>query len=100
MWIRGKYLDLSDMDEIWNRLIPSMKESCTDISGGKQYRICTNMTMAGFFYNKEIFAELGIEPATTWEGFCCESGKRLKPRCPMLILVYLRQRSVASGPSD
>ena len=66
---QGKYLDLSDMDEIWNRLIPSMKESCTDISSGKQYRICTNMTMAGFFYNMEIFAELGIEPATTWEGF-------------------------------
>lgn len=66
---QGKYLDLSDMDEIWNRLIPSMKESCTDINSGKQYRICTNMTMAGFFYNKEIIAELGIEPATTWEGF-------------------------------
>lgn len=66
---QGKYLDLSDMDEIWDRLIPSMKESCTDITSGKQYRICTNMTMAGFFYNKEIFAELGIEPATTWEGF-------------------------------
>jgi raffinose/stachyose/melibiose transport system substrate-binding protein len=66
---QGKYLDLSDMDEIWNRLIPSMKESCTDINSGKQYRICTNMTMAGFFYNKEIFAKLGIEPATTWEGF-------------------------------
>lgn len=66
---QGKYLDLSDMDEIWSRLIPSMKESCTDINSGKQYRICTNMTMAGFFYNKEIFEELGIEPATTWEGF-------------------------------
>ena len=66
---QGKYLDLSDMDEIWDRLIPSMKESCTDINSGKQYRICTNMTMAGFFYNKEIFAKLGIEPATTWEGF-------------------------------
>ena len=66
---QGKYLDLSDMDEIWNRLIPSMKESCTDINSGKQYRICTNMTMEGFFYNKEIFAKLGIEPATTWEGF-------------------------------
>ena len=66
---QGKYLDLSDMSEWWDRLIPSMKESCTDINSGKQYRICTNMTMAGFFYNKEIFAELGIEPATTWEGF-------------------------------
>ena len=66
---QGKYLDLSDMNEIWDRLIPSMRESCTDINSGKQYRICTNMTMAGFFYNKEIFNELGLEPATTWEGF-------------------------------
>lgn len=66
---QGKYLDLSDMDELWDRLIPSMKESCTDVNSGKQYRVCTNMTMAGFFYNKEIFDELGLTPATTWETF-------------------------------
>lgn len=66
---QGKYLDLSDMNEIWDRLIPSMRESCTDINSGKQYRICTNMTMAGFFYNKEIFDQLGLKPATTWEDF-------------------------------
>ncbi len=66
---QGKYLDLSDMNEIWDRLIPSMRESCTDINSGKQYRICTNMTMAGFFYNKEIFDQLDLEPATTWEDF-------------------------------
>lgn len=29
---QGKYLDLSDMNEIWDRLIPSMRESCTDIN--------------------------------------------------------------------
>lgn len=66
---QGKYLDLSDMDEVWERLIPSMKESCTDVNSGKQYRICTNMTMAGFFYNKEIFEELNLVPASTWEEF-------------------------------
>ncbi len=66
---QGKYLDLSDMDDIWERLIPSMKESCTDINSGKQYRICTNMTMAGFFYNKEIFEELDLTPAETWDAF-------------------------------
>ena len=27
------------------------------------------MTMAGFFYNKEIFNELGLTPATTWDEF-------------------------------
>jgi len=57
----GKYMDLSDDTALWERLYPSMKESCTDITSGKQYRICTNMTTAGFFYNKEMFTELGIE---------------------------------------
>lgn len=66
---QGKYLDLSDMDAIWERLLPSMKESCTDVNSGKQYRICTNMTMAGFFYNKEIFEELGLTIAETWGEF-------------------------------
>lgn len=64
---QGKYMDLSDMNEWWDRLIPSMRESCTDLKTGKQYRVCTNMTMAGFFYNKEIFNELGLTPATTWD---------------------------------
>lgn len=66
---QGKYLDLSDMNEWWNRLIPSMRESCTDLKTGKQFRVCTNMTMAGFFYNKEIFSQLGLTTATTWEEF-------------------------------
>ncbi len=66
---QGKYLDISGMNEWWDRLIPSMKESCTDLKTGNQYRVCTNMTMAGFFYNKEIFAELGLAPAATWDEF-------------------------------
>lgn len=66
---QGKYLDLSDRSEWWDRLTPSMKDSLTDVKTGKQYRVATNMTMAGFFYNKEIFNELGIELATNWEDF-------------------------------
>ena len=66
---QGKYMDLSGMNEWWDRLIPSMRESCTDLKTGKQYRVCTNMTMAGFFYNKEIFSKLGLTPATTWDEF-------------------------------
>lgn len=66
---QGKYLALNDMNQWWDRLIPSMKESCTDITSGNQYRVCTNMTMAGFFYNKEMFDSLGITTATTWDGF-------------------------------
>jgi raffinose/stachyose/melibiose transport system substrate-binding protein len=66
---QGKYMDLSGMNEWWERLISSMRESCTDLKTGKQYRVCTNMTMAGFFYNKEIFSKLGLTPATTWDEF-------------------------------
>lgn len=66
----GKYLDLSDQSKFWDRLSPSMKDACTDVKSGKQYRICTNMTMAGFFYNKEIFKELGItEFPNNWSDF-------------------------------
>jgi len=66
---QGKYMDLSAMDQWWDRLIPSMRESCTDIASGNQYRVCTNMTMAGFWYNKQMFSDLGLEVATTWEEF-------------------------------
>ena len=66
---QGKYLDLSDQSAWWNRLSPTMKNDCTDAKTGKQYRVCTNMTMAGFFYNKEIFNELGLKQANTWEDF-------------------------------
>lgn len=65
----GKYMDLSDENELWERLVPSMKESCTDVKSGKQYRICTNMTMAGFFYNKEIFDELSLTFPDNWDDF-------------------------------
>ena len=66
---QGKYSDLSAMNQWWDRLIPSMRDNCTDLTSGKQYRVCTNMTMAGFWYNKEIFEELGLEVATTWDRF-------------------------------
>ncbi len=66
---QGKYLDLSDQSAWWDRLSPEMKVNCTDVKSGKQYRVCTNMTMAGFFYNKAIFNELGLKTATTWDEF-------------------------------
>ncbi len=66
---QGKYMDLGEMSQWWDRLIPSMKENCTDLNSGKQFRVCTNMTMAGFFYNKQMYEDLGLEVATTWEQF-------------------------------
>jgi raffinose/stachyose/melibiose transport system substrate-binding protein len=77
----GKYLDLSDQSQWWERLTPAMKEACTDVKTGKQYRVCTNMTTAGFFYNKDIFNELGLSVATTWDEFVknLETIKENKP---------------------
>ena len=57
----GKYMDLTDMNEFWDRMSPEMKEAVTDVDSGKVYRICTNRTMAGIFYNKEILKAAGYE---------------------------------------
>lgn len=65
----GKYLDLSNEVVWWSRVQPAIRDMCTDLRSGKQYRIATNMTMAGLFHNKAIFAELGLKEETTWEGF-------------------------------
>ena len=78
---QGKYLDLSGMNEWWDRLVPSMRDNCTDLKTGNQFRVCTNMTMAGFFYNKAIFAQLGLTPATTWEAFVANL-KVIKEKMP------------------
>lgn len=49
---QGKYLDLSD-EAFWSRVLPAIKELSTDVKTGKQYRVATNVTMAGIFYNKK-----------------------------------------------
>ena len=77
----GKYLDLSGQSEWWDRLSPSMKEACTDVKTGNQYRVCTNVTMAGFFYNKEMLDEMGLEIPRQWDDFVTvlETIKKEKP---------------------
>jgi raffinose/stachyose/melibiose transport system substrate-binding protein len=65
---QGIYADLSDMD-FWDRIVPSVKALCTDLNTGKQFRVATNVTMGGLFYNKAMFAELGLKDAQTWDEF-------------------------------
>lgn len=66
---QGLYLDLSNEDQWWSRINPAIREMCTNIRDGKQYRIATNMTMAGLYYNKKLFNELGLKEALTWDEF-------------------------------
>lgn len=35
--------------------------------GGKQYMMPTNFNSWGFFYNKDVFAKLGVQPPKTWD---------------------------------
>lgn len=65
---QGKYLDLSN-ESFWSRILPAIKDLCTDIKTGKQFKVATNVTMAGIFYNKKIFSELGLKEASTWTEF-------------------------------
>ncbi len=64
----GLYRDLSS-ESFWSRIIASIKELCTDIKTGKQFRVATNVTTAGLFYNQAMFAQLGLKPALSWNGF-------------------------------
>jgi raffinose/stachyose/melibiose transport system substrate-binding protein len=77
---QGLYMDLSN-EPFWSRILPSVKELCTDIKSGKQYKVATDVTTAGIFYNKKIFSDLNLKPAYTWQGFVqnLETIKQQKP---------------------
>ncbi len=65
---QGKYLDLTN-EVWWNRIDPAIRDLCTDVKSGNQYKVASNMTMAGLFYNKAIFADLGLNEPATWAEF-------------------------------
>ncbi|KIL39441.1 hypothetical protein SD70_19890 [Gordoniibacillus kamchatkensis] len=84
---QGKYADLSN-EPFWSRILPSIKDLCTDVKSGKQYKVATNVTMAGIFYNKKMFNELGLKEASTWSDFTAnlQTIKEKKPDVtPMFI---------------
>lgn len=85
---QGKYMDLSGETVWWSRVQPSIKEMCTDVKTGKQFRIATNMTMAGFYYNKKLFAELGLKEAATWDEFISNL-KVIKEKKPEVVPVFV-----------
>ncbi len=65
---QGKYLDLTN-EVWWDRIDPAIRDLCTDVKSGNQYRVASNMTMAGLYYNKAIFEDLGLGEAVTWSEF-------------------------------
>ncbi len=65
---QGIFADISDAP-FWNRILPSIRDLCTDLRTGNQYKVATNVTMGGLFYNKDVFASLGLSDAQTWSEF-------------------------------
>lgn len=65
---QGKYLDLTN-EAWWDRIQPAIRDLCTDVTSGKQYKVASNMTMAGLFYNIKIFSDLGLSEPKTWAEF-------------------------------
>lgn len=65
---QGIFADLSDAP-FWDRLLPSVKDLCTDLRTGKQFKVATNITMGGLFYNKELFDSLNLDTPETWDEF-------------------------------
>ncbi|HEY0828753.1 MAG TPA: extracellular solute-binding protein, partial [Bacilli bacterium] len=84
---QGKYLDLSN-EAFWSRVLPSIKELSTDVKTGKQFRLATNVTTAGIFYNKKIFAELGLKEALTWADFKANL-KTIKEKKPDVTPMFI-----------
>ncbi|GIO38244.1 sugar ABC transporter substrate-binding protein [Paenibacillus antibioticophila] len=84
---QGQYLDLSG-EPFWERVIPSVKELTADIKTGKNFKAASNVTMGGIFYNKQLFEELNLQPATTWEEFKSNL-KTIKERRPDVVPLFL-----------
>ncbi len=84
---QGIYMDLSKAS-FWNRILPSVKALSTDLRSGNQYKVATNVTMGGLFYNKAVFDSLGLTDAQTWEQFVAnlEAIKKAYPEKTPLFL--------------
>lgn len=85
---QGRFLDLSDMDRWWDRMLPGMKEVCTDYKTGKQFFITTNTSGFGLLYNKDIYEELNLTPAKTYDEFISNLN-RIKQAYPDTAPLYV-----------
>lgn len=68
--------DWSGDKDVWDRMIPGMKESQTQ--NGKIYGVPYGITgMYGIFYNKDVFAKAGVQPPKNYNDLI-EIAKKFK----------------------
>lgn len=82
---RSKYLVelglLEPIDDVWAKanlrsvFTPAVAGACS--YGGRMYAVPVTQHYVAFFYNKKLFASLGVAPPATWEQFlaACEKIK-------------------------
>ncbi len=67
----GQVLDLSDtLDELGvsDKILPAAESTITALyGGGDLYALPTELNIEGFWYNKQILADNGIEAPATWD---------------------------------
>ena len=83
----GFFYDLTD-NEIWNSLDPAVKDITVDIKSGKNYYLPLGSGGMGIFYNKQIFDELGLKPAKTWNEFVANL-EAVKAADPDVVPFYM-----------
>ncbi|WP_455582796.1 ABC transporter substrate-binding protein [Dysosmobacter sp.] len=72
-------VDLTDAvnaDPEWKAMYNETWEA-TNCRDGKIYASSSEGELIGYFYNKELFAQVGIEPAKTWDEFFSNCDKLL-----------------------
>ena len=84
---QGRFLDLSN-ESWWDDLAPAAKELSTDGKSGKNYFVPMCMGAVGIFYNKDIFEELGLEEAKTWDELI-ENLRTIKTEMPEVTPFYI-----------
>lgn len=87
MMDQEKFLDLSG-ESWWDDLVPAAKELSTDVKSGKNYYVPMCTGAVGIFYNKDIFNELGLKDALTWDEFVSNL-KVIKEKKPDVAPFYI-----------
>lgn len=83
----GKYGDFSEHQEWIERIDPALIPAVTDAKTGKIYRLPMCRGIIGIYYNKDVFEELGLDVAQTWDEFI-ENLKTIKEKKPDMLPLY------------
>ncbi len=65
----GKYVDLNNYPDLIEKIDPDILQVTVDLKTGANYRLPIGAGSYGFYYNRQMFADLGLETPTNWDEF-------------------------------